>query len=84
MCGGLISSIFGGGNRAQPTPPTPAPPTTPPPPMPIQQAPTTMPEAPTPAPIEEDQTKKKAKVNAKTSRSANATAWWQIRGGWGY
>ena len=43
MCGGLISSIFGGGNRAQPTPPTPAPPTTPPPPMPIQQAPTPMP-----------------------------------------
>jgi len=33
--------------------------------MPIQQAPTPMPEAATPAPIEEDQTKKKAKVKAK-------------------
>ena len=33
--------------------------------MPIQQAPTEMPSAPTPAPIEEDQTKKKARLKLR-------------------
>jgi hypothetical protein len=33
--------------------------------MPVQQAPTPLPEAPTPAPVSEDETKKKAKVTAK-------------------
>jgi len=33
--------------------------------MPVQQAPTPAPESTTPAPIQEDQTKKKAKIKAK-------------------
>ena len=65
MCVGPIANLFGGGRSTPAPPPTPAPPTTPPPPMPIQQAPTTMPEAPTPTPISEDETKRKAKVTSK-------------------
>ena len=65
MCGDLISSIFGGGNRTPPPPPIPAAPTTPPPPQMAQTAPLEAPTTPTPAPVSEDETKRKAKVTAK-------------------
>ena len=76
MCGGLISNLFGGGNR-QPTPPTPAPPTPPPAPAPVQRAPIEPPATPTPSPISEDETKRKAKITSKKvqkkKRSAGTT-----------
>ena len=77
MCGSLISSIFGGGNRPTPVPPTPAPPTPPPAPAPVQRAPIEPPATPTPSPISEDETKRKAKITSKKvqkkKRSAGTT-----------
>ena len=77
MCGSLISSIFGGGNRSTPVPPTPAPPTPPPAPAPVQRAPIEPPATPTPSPISEDETKRKAKITSKKvqkkKRSAGTT-----------
>ena len=66
MCGGVISSIFGGGNRGSyAPPPVQAPPTPPPAPQQVVRAPVEPPAAPTPAPFQEDETKRKAKVTAK-------------------
>ena len=68
MCGSIISSIFGGGNRNTPAPPTPAP---------VQKAPIEPPATPTPAPLQEDETKRKAKITSKKvqkkARSAGTT-----------
>jgi len=54
MCGGVISSIFGGGRQSAP-----------PAPQQVQRAPVEPPASPTPAPYQEDETKRKAKVTAK-------------------
>jgi len=78
MCGSLISSIFGGGGNRNTAPPvTPAPPTPPPAPQAVQRAPIEPPATPTPAPIGEDETKRKAKITSKKvqkkKRSAGTT-----------
>ena len=56
----------GGGNRYQPkTSPQPVASTAPPPVVETITPPTPMPETPTPRPVSEDETKRKAKVTAK-------------------
>ena len=61
----LISNLFGGGRSTPAPPPTPAPPTTPPPPMPIQQAPTEMPSAPTPALLKRIRLRKRPRLKLR-------------------
>ena len=73
MCGSLISSIFGGGQRTPPPPPVPAPPTPPPAPQPVIRAPVEPPATPTPAP-QEDETKRKAKITSKKVQKKKRSA----------
>ena len=65
MCGSFISRLFGGGRDKTPDPVVSAPPTPPPVAQAVQRAPVEPPVTPTPSPVQEDETKRKAKVTGK-------------------